>query len=236
MSKATGCTLVFSAKCEISTWKSNKNLKLCIFRIELLLFPCNLFQQSCVSSFQLMPTPLLWLLRPENSQSSWCLSFFQSNPSESFLGSTFRIFLDSSCFSPQLSQPLWSETPSFSPGLLRWLPRMSSLSYFSLLPRIYFQHRNQWSFKNITPVNITLLLKSLQWLPISLKSWSPYNGINTLNDLVPHYISNLASTHFTLATFTFSLFLEHSRHIPASETCFSCSLSLECSQNICVAN
>lgn len=86
MPNATECTLFFSAKCEISTWQYIKISNFCIFRIELLLFPHNCSTKAVCPLFN-------WYKKTWSDL--WWLSFSWSSPSESFLGSTFKIFLDS---------------------------------------------------------------------------------------------------------------------------------------------
>lgn len=142
----------------------------------------------------------------------WLLYFSQSNPWESFLGFSFKICLDSSCFSPRVSQLLWTEPPSFLRRLLFSTPSSCYQSIFN----------TESVFRSIESICVILFAQNPAVAPWFTQSQSPYNGImiwspfmiwSPITSLI---ISPLlsSSTHSILATLTSSLFLQY--QVPSS--------------------
>ena len=85
----------------------------------------------------------------------WRISFSRSHPSENCLGSTFKVDLNSDCFSPRRSHPLWTEPRSLLLGLLKLLLEICLPSLTS--PRCHqsvFHTETSDPFKNIQFVSL----------------------------------------------------------------------------------
>lgn len=202
-----------------SLWLCN-SISDCVFSIELLFFPCSLFHLKLPSS-----GPFFCLLRPENSH-PWCLYFSRSNPSENFLGSTFKIYLDfvslRTCHK-HFGLSHHHFYLSYWDSLLR-----TPLLPPPPLPPICFQHRDQWTFKHMKSAHITLAQNS-PTAPISPKSQSSYNCIKAFQDLVSRCISDLLSCPlwYSLHFFYVDFLTIPSIH----QACYSLVIAVQCAWN-----